>query len=43
MADTAARFRALAEDAVTDLLQLDPENATDLGDHRYDDRLTDLS
>ena len=43
MADTAARFRALAEDAVTDLLQLDPEHATDLGDHRYDDRLTDLS
>ncbi|HEY6744699.1 MAG TPA: DUF885 domain-containing protein [Mycobacteriales bacterium] len=43
MADTAARFRALAEDAVTDLLELDPEQATDLGDHRYDDRLTDLS
>ncbi|HST65272.1 MAG TPA: DUF885 domain-containing protein [Mycobacteriales bacterium] len=43
MADTAARFRALAEDAVTDLLQFDPETATYLGDHRYDDRLTDLS
>lgn len=43
MADTAARFRALAEDAVTDLLQLEPEHATDLGDHRYDDRLDDLS
>ena len=43
MADTAARFHALAEDAVEDLLRLDPEWATDLGDHRFDDRLTDLS
>ena len=43
MADTAARFRALAEDAVNDLLRLEPETATDLGDHRYDDQLTDLS
>jgi uncharacterized protein (DUF885 family) len=43
MADTAARFHALAEDAVDDLLRLDPERATDLGDHRFDDRLTDMS
>ena len=43
MADTAARFHALAEDAVEDLLRLDPEWATDLGDHRFDDQLTDMS
>jgi len=43
MADTAARFHALAEDAVEDLLRLEPERATDLGDHRFDDRLTDMS
>jgi uncharacterized protein (DUF885 family) len=43
MADTAARFHAVAEDAVEDLLRLDPEWATDLGDHRFDDQLTDMS
>jgi uncharacterized protein (DUF885 family) len=43
MADTAARFHALAADAVEDLLRLEPEQATYFGDHRYDDRLTDLS
>jgi uncharacterized protein (DUF885 family) len=43
MAATAARFHALAEDAVEDLLRLEPERATDLGDHRYDDQLTDMS
>jgi uncharacterized protein (DUF885 family) len=43
MADTAARFHALAEDAVEDLLRLEPERATDLGDHRFDDELTDMS
>jgi uncharacterized protein (DUF885 family) len=43
MADTVARFRALAEDTVEDLLRLGPERATDLGDHRFDDRLDDLS
>jgi uncharacterized protein (DUF885 family) len=42
-ADIAARFRALAADTVSDLLRLAPERATDLGDHRYDDRLDDLS
>lgn len=40
---TVARFRALAEDTVEDLLRLGPERATDLGHHRYDDRLDDLS
>jgi uncharacterized protein (DUF885 family) len=43
MADTAARFHALAGEAVEDLLRLEPEQATYLGDHRYDDRLTDLT
>jgi uncharacterized protein (DUF885 family) len=43
MADTAARFHAVAADAVEDLLRLDPERATDLGDHRYDDQLTDMT
>jgi len=42
-ADPADRFRGLAEDTVQDLLRLGPEWATDLGDHRYDDRLDDLS
>ena len=42
-ADTAARFRTLAEEIVEDLLRLSPERATDLGEHRYDDRLDDLS
>jgi uncharacterized protein (DUF885 family) len=43
MTDTAARFRALAEDTVEDLLRLEPEAATERGDHRYDDRLDDLT
>src|SRR5512133_1000011 len=43
MADTTARFHSLAAEAVDDLLRLDPEWATSLGDHRFDDRLTDLS
>ena len=34
-------FRALAERIVDDLLEADPEEATDLGDHRFDDRLAD--
>jgi len=33
----------LAEEIVEDLLRLEPEHATDLGDHRYDDQLADLS
>jgi uncharacterized protein (DUF885 family) len=36
-------FRRLAERIVDDLLETDPVSATWLGDHRYDDRLADLS
>ena len=36
-------FRAHAERIVDDLLAWDPEEATALGDHRFDDRLPDLS
>ena len=36
-------FRRLAEDTVDDLLAADPVGATWLGDHRFDDRLPDLS
>jgi uncharacterized protein (DUF885 family) len=35
-------FVALARDTVDDLLQYQPTMATELGDHRYDDRLDDL-
>ena len=40
-ADTA--FEALARDSIEALLQARPEMATQLGDHRFDDRLTDYS
>ncbi len=36
-------FRALAERVVDDLLEADPVSATSLGDHRFDDRLPDMS
>ncbi|MBI1351958.1 MAG: DUF885 family protein [Actinomycetales bacterium] len=36
-------FHALAEGIVDDLLRADPETATSLGEHRFDDRLADLS
>lgn len=36
-------FRALAEAVVDDLLRLEPEAATDLGDHAHDHLLDDLS
>ncbi len=36
-------FHALAERIVDDLLEADPVGATSLGDHRFDDRLPDLS
>jgi uncharacterized protein (DUF885 family) len=36
-------FRALAETIVDELLEADPVAATELGEHRFDDRLTDLS
>lgn len=38
-----ARFRELAAAAVDELLGLRPEWATMLGDHRFDDRIDDLS
>lgn len=38
-----AAFEALAKDSIEQLLQALPETATQLGDHRYDDRLTDYS
>ncbi len=37
------QFHAVAEATIEDLLRLWPEAATGLGDHRYDDRLDDLS
>src|SRR5215207_8503109 len=43
MTDATERFRTIAEAAVDDLLRLAPEHATYLGDHRFDDRLDDLS
>jgi uncharacterized protein (DUF885 family) len=43
MTDSTDRFRAIAGAAVDDLLRLSPELATYLGDHRWDDRLDDLS
>jgi uncharacterized protein (DUF885 family) len=36
-------FHAVAEAAVDDLLELAPEEATSLGDHRFDDRVSDHS
>ena len=36
-------FAAVAEAAVDDLLEASPVEATSLGDHRFDDRLDDLS
>ncbi|HUY56332.1 MAG TPA: DUF885 domain-containing protein [Candidatus Micrarchaeaceae archaeon] len=36
-------FPALADAAVDDLLELNPEEATALGDHRFDDQVSDRS
>ena len=36
-------FHSVAEAAVDDLLELGPEEATALGDHRFDDRVSDHS
>jgi uncharacterized protein (DUF885 family) len=36
-------FQKLARDYVEQELKANPENATELGDHRFDDRLTDYS
>ncbi len=38
----AAQFRQLAEDYLDDLARRHPDFATELGDHRFDDRLPDL-
>jgi uncharacterized protein (DUF885 family) len=40
---TAVAFRDAASAAVEDVLRLEPEMSTALGDHRYDDRLDDRS
>jgi uncharacterized protein (DUF885 family) len=37
------KFQKLAKDYIEGLLQASPEYATSLGDHRFDDRLTDYS
>jgi uncharacterized protein (DUF885 family) len=43
-ADAAGhRFRLVAERVLDAMLQAEPETATELGDHRFDDQLTDLS
>jgi len=39
--DAAVRFRRLAEDYLDDLARRHPDTATELGDHRFDDRLPD--
>ena len=41
--EAAARFRRTAGTALDVLLEQDPAGATTLGDHRFDDRLPDLS
>ena len=43
MSPHVLEFRARAERAVDDLLRLEPEHATGLGEHAHDDRLADLS
>ncbi|MFZ0667599.1 MAG: DUF885 domain-containing protein [Acidimicrobiales bacterium] len=43
MTDAAELFREAASAAIEDYLRLEPESATNLGDHRYDDRLDDRS
>src|ERR1044072_3853235 len=37
------KFEALARSYIEKLLQMEPERATQLGDHRYDNRLNDYS
>src|SRR5256714_1278258 len=37
------RFQKLAKDYIEGLLQANPEYATSLGDHLFDDKLTDYS
>lgn len=38
-----AAFELAAQTFIADYLRLNPEQATDLGEHRYDDRLSDYS
>ena len=42
-ASVSTAFRDAASAAVDDILRHEPESATSLGDHRYDDRLDDRS
>jgi uncharacterized protein (DUF885 family) len=42
-ANADAAFEALARVFIEDYLRMNPEEATQLGDHRYDDRLSDYS
>src|SRR5205085_9776548 len=37
------RFQKLEKDYIEGLLQVSPEYATSLGDHRFDDRVSDYS
>src|SRR5437588_11735811 len=37
------QFEKTAHDYIEGMLQSHPENATELGDHRFDDKLTDYS
>ena len=37
------RFQKLANDYIEQSLRTHPEQATELGDHRFDDKLTDYS
>ncbi len=41
--DEDDRFQKLAGDYIENRLRANPENATELGDHRFDDRLTNYS
>ncbi len=43
MVSESSRFQRVARTALDVLLEADPVMATSLGDHRYDDRLPDLS
>ena len=41
--EVTGHFRRVAEQVLDAVLEASPETATDLGDHRFDDRLSDLS
>ena len=42
-ATSDAEFEKMAQAYIEQYLQRNPEQATELGDHRFDDRLTDYS